>query len=395
MKQHPWIVLILILLLAWALRIVALDHWALWFDEGVSLTFGHMPLPEVVQFSNLWQDTNPPVHRQLMGRWTDLVGVTAFNARLLSVLAGTLAVALTYRIARQLGLAWPQVAAFLLAVAPMQVYYSREAKSYAFTQLCLLVLVWLALNQFRQNKPVIPPLAAGALSALAVFSAFGAHYMMALGIIAIDLWVLWRSLILWRGPVEGVAQRAGAWFGGHVLGVLPILVWALLTLEGAQAGAANAATDAALAPRGLLPYLFAHLSEYAAGPIAPDWLAISLATILAAWLVISALPQATHRSREASVLLWLWALLPIVLGFVAQIGVPFFFPRFLLFVTPAFALLSADTASRLSSFQAIGWTLALTALAGLALALAAHFTRTQNLPDLRPLAGELHGARQH
>ncbi len=398
-----WIVP-LCLLAVW-LRLTQLDARALWFDEGVSLTFARLPLRDLAKYSVLWVDVNPPAYRALLGLWTDLAGSTALVARLLSVWMGVLIVPLAYRIGRHWSLSRSAslLGALLIALAPVQVYYSREAKGYTLIQCCLLVtvVIWQQLFQARTSYPSRVTrremaLAAGLFLSTAV--AIGSHYVAALLIAVTGLWTLFWSFSARRRGMAWtlIIQRAGLWFVPQLLAALVWVPWVAATAQGVAVGAETAAANIGLQPLGPLQYAGNMLLEIAGGPDGPTvlrWLAAVLYLFAALGLIY--LPS----YRLARWLLASWWLAPILLGFAVQQMVPFFYPRFLLYVSPAVALLAgqglvsfsgwrpAQSSGSLRAGFQTGAVLLLSALLG---CLSAN---VPGLPgpevDLRPLAADL------
>ncbi len=130
------LLLLAILLFAFAARIYRLDASSMWSDEGLSLYRAQLPLAEV--FENTitvdgidTRDTNPPLYFLLLNLWRRAAGDSVFALRYFGVLAGVLAVPLLYVLGqlaynRPLGL----VAAALLALSPFAVWMSQELRNY-------------------------------------------------------------------------------------------------------------------------------------------------------------------------------------------------------------------------------------------------------------------------
>jgi hypothetical protein len=122
-KPPPGLItIVLLVLLAFALRVYRLDGQSLWSDEFISLQRANQPLAELV---TKMPPEHAPLYFVVLHFWTAGTGTaTDFGLRALSVVFSLLAVALAYR----LGGLWT---AFLLAVNPFQVWYAQEARMYA------------------------------------------------------------------------------------------------------------------------------------------------------------------------------------------------------------------------------------------------------------------------
>ncbi len=135
------IVLIFILLAAFALRLYRLDHQEIWGDEAHSAYVASLPLLSAVSPG---METNPPLYHLLLWLWVKLTGPSVFALRFLSLVLGVLTVLLAYRLARlafgeRVGL----LTALLCAISPFLVYYSQEARMYALATFAATLSMFL------------------------------------------------------------------------------------------------------------------------------------------------------------------------------------------------------------------------------------------------------------
>ncbi len=139
----------LIILIAYALRLHDLAGDSLWGDEIFTATQSPLPVGELLRWTA--GDIHPPGYYLLVGRLADGLGwahlspsaLTDWLWRFSSVLAGVLAVAVTYRLgahllSRQVGL----VSALLLAVSPVAIQYSQEARMHELFLLGVTLSTW-------------------------------------------------------------------------------------------------------------------------------------------------------------------------------------------------------------------------------------------------------------
>lgn len=143
-----------LLTLALALRLYRLDWQSLTDDEQFSVVttswnLGNLTRALVSDF------VHPPLHSYLLHYWMIIFGYGELSARLLSVVAGTAAVAATYFLAKYLfdrstGL----VAAFLIAISQVGVYYSQLARDYALSILLTAVCIacWVRAVETRAAR---------------------------------------------------------------------------------------------------------------------------------------------------------------------------------------------------------------------------------------------------
>lgn len=170
----------LLTLAALAIRMLALGDKSLLTDEGSSLYFSQLPIATL-----LWSlcDPHPPGY-YLLVRAVAVFGDGEAWLRAPSALAGTLAVPVTWAVARAAlrPLARPQqrwpdqaalLAAALVAVSPLHIWYSQEARAYALLSLLTLLMVLAGLRWYLQPTAMraIGFLASGWL---ALFTEYGA-----------------------------------------------------------------------------------------------------------------------------------------------------------------------------------------------------------------------------
>ena len=131
-------VLAIILLIAAILRLYHLGQSSLWYDEVVTMRLAQTHDPTaLVKLLRQIDATRALLHPLLLQFWVSLFGISDLSGRSLSALFGILTIAITYWVGQQAfdvksGL-W---AAWLSAISPLLIYYSREARMYA-----LLVLI--------------------------------------------------------------------------------------------------------------------------------------------------------------------------------------------------------------------------------------------------------------
>ncbi|MDH7487607.1 MAG: glycosyltransferase family 39 protein [Anaerolineae bacterium] len=147
--------LLVITLLAVLLRVLRLDFQPLWWDEGYSLYFATNPLAEMV--AQTARDIHPPLYYALLHGWIGLFGPSPVAVRLLSVAIGALTVPLAYAAGRFLGGSRVGLlAALLLAVNPLHIFYSQEVRMYGLVALLgllsTLCALWLLLGDDRRGK---------------------------------------------------------------------------------------------------------------------------------------------------------------------------------------------------------------------------------------------------
>ncbi len=123
--------LALIIFVGAALRVLTLARKSLWLDEVVTLQVAAMDVKEIVIRCATQWEPHPPLYYLLMHYWIRL-GRGEFVLRLPSAVMGIIAVLITYGLVRQWGKRWSALcSAWLLAIAPLHIWYSQEARMYA------------------------------------------------------------------------------------------------------------------------------------------------------------------------------------------------------------------------------------------------------------------------
>ncbi|HUT03666.1 MAG TPA: glycosyltransferase family 39 protein [bacterium] len=131
-----------ILLLAAALRLWGLGAQSIWQDEAYSVVLAREHVGTIIQ--RQVEDSSPPLYYVLLHFWIVIFGDSEFAARLPSALCGIGLVAATLLIASRLF--GPKVglgAGAMLAIAPLAVCYSQEARMYSLTPLLAVISVYL------------------------------------------------------------------------------------------------------------------------------------------------------------------------------------------------------------------------------------------------------------
>lgn len=141
----------LILFLALILRVINLNQ-SLWLDESINVV--HARSSDFWWFVTQYPigDFHPPGWFAILWTWGHIFGFSEIAVRLPSVILGTATVGLTFLLGKELfnrrvGL----LASLFLAIAPLHVYYSQEARMYVFAAFSVTLSIYF-LNRFILNK---------------------------------------------------------------------------------------------------------------------------------------------------------------------------------------------------------------------------------------------------
>ncbi len=137
--------LVLVLLLAFGLRLYHLGHQSLWYDEAVSI---HLAAKDLTALTlHTAGDIHPPLYYCLLHFWVLVAGSSEFSAAFFSLFFGLLIVALAHRLARETcGSGVGLLTAFLVAVSPFNLWYSQEIRMYTLGAILGLVTLYCLMR---------------------------------------------------------------------------------------------------------------------------------------------------------------------------------------------------------------------------------------------------------
>ena len=147
--ERPLVVLIL--LLAFTLRVWGLDARNIWWDEGLVAWAARLPVAAIVDWTA--RDVHPPLYFLLQRLWWYAVGDGEFVMRYTSVLIGTAGVALIYLLGRTMGgpLAG-LLAALFLTFSSFAVSWSQEMRMYIGASAAATAALWAALRYWQTGR---------------------------------------------------------------------------------------------------------------------------------------------------------------------------------------------------------------------------------------------------
>jgi len=222
-----------VLLLAAALRLYHLGTTSLWTDELFTRFYPKTGLA-FLWTEGLRLEPTPPLYYSFILLWEHIAGESAWALRLPSLAGSLVSIWLAYLLGRELfeRRTSAVLAAALLALAPTNIFYAQEARSYALqgAAITLALLGFARLLRTPRSRDALAMYAAGALlavylhmtSVLAVAAINGAALTAAFG----------RHRMLDRaGLIRWVAANAAV-----TLACLPLLPIILSPLTGAAGG---------------------------------------------------------------------------------------------------------------------------------------------------------------
>ncbi|MCL4297803.1 MAG: glycosyltransferase family 39 protein [Anaerolineae bacterium] len=328
---------LLILLLAFFLRVYQLDSQSLRGDEAATVLYSALPVSDLWELSRV-TDPHPPLYYLMLHPWQRWVGESAWAMRFAGVAASTLAVAALYALAcRTLRTAAaPLLAAVLLAVNPLQIWLAQDIRSYPFFTLLGLLSSWALWRALHSSQKSVtssqmymfhaPRSTPWLIYLLLTLACFYIHYYTAFLITFQGLFVLCNRRRFW-------AQK-WPWLASQV-------TLALLMLPGLQlaynfVGEAAGGIDKIATPALLRLAFTSLLTGFTLAGTWGLWASLLLAPLWLIGIVV------LLRRDFVSGSFWLLFFAVPVLGVIAlSIDRPFFKERFLIQAQPAFELLLA------------------------------------------------------
>jgi mannosyltransferase len=341
---------VLIILIAYALRLHDLAGDSLWGDEIFTATQSPLPVGELLHWTA--GDIHPPGYYLLLGRLADGLGwahlspsaLTDWLWRFPSVLAGVLAVAVTYRLgadllSRRAGL----VSALLLAVSPVAIQYSQEARMHELFLLGVTLSTWALARALARPGQWRWWLIYALATAFSLYTVYLAFIVLA----SQAVWVVVsrdggpipvsRQLSVLGYPLTINSYRLLGWLLSIVLAFVLYLPWwpTLLGIVSQRlaAGGAEAGVGS--------PLVFLVKAVHSLGP-GSGWVTW---VFLGLWGI--GLLSIARRKPSLALFGGLWLLLPLALPFVFRdpralhVRYAFLLPVYLLFVVQGGMALAA------------------------------------------------------
>ncbi len=233
--RYRWAVL-LILLLAFGLRLYRVDH-NIWWDEGFSYWLARQPAADLLDHTA--RDVHPPLYYLLLRGWWLVVGGGEFLMRFPSLLMGTLGAAAIYGLGRALGgRRAGLLAALFLAVSRFHIGWSQEIRMYMLATTLATGALWAALRVWHGGGR-----RAWLGYVLALAGALWALYLsvvvpLVINAVFVFVWLRQKRprRLLWR------------WIGAQLAVGALFLPWALYTLPRIQTGGFTGAPEVQVSP---------------------------------------------------------------------------------------------------------------------------------------------------
>jgi 4-amino-4-deoxy-L-arabinose transferase-like glycosyltransferase len=318
--------------LALILRCYNVDTRSLWFDESITALAVQHDGAQIL--AHRFDPMQPPAYFLLLHFWQsagERLGLLNNEASLrsFSVLWSMAAIPIVYLLGRRLFRRQVGVlAALLMSVAPFQIAYAQEVRSYSLVVFCGALLLWLFVRALDYDRARDWTL----LSVIAVFALY-VNYLLAL------------LLIVFHFYAFCLPQRHRWW--RRLLALDAVLILSLLPLAAdlRQQSQQLSAAYRLAAPTILAPLVTATFLYFGYITTSPVLVAASLCVMLTSliWISLPMVRQPFRSQLDSRWLLLLTVLLPPVLMLIVSFLIqPVYYDRWFAFVTPALVLFLAQ-----------------------------------------------------
>ena len=321
-------IVLLLTLLAFALRLCRLDSQPLRGDESFGIQFAAHSwswlLSNMVRLEPL-----PPLYYSLLHWWMQALGQSEFVTRFFSLVFGVSAVPLIYALGKSLGRpAVGALAAFLMAINPFQIWHAQDVRNYtAWAALSMAALVFL-LRALQEERLRYWASYAG----MALLSLYSQYYELFMLLFQ----NLFFFILFFARRREGVSRS----YGRRSLGTWVViqLALALLYAPWLVRGSSIRLFYQATGESPPLWAVFARpVTVFTLGETVPAQLALVALPFLLL-LILFGLGRALKRDRYLGLFLTLYIVVPSLCVFVLAQAQPLFRERYLIVLAPAYYL---------------------------------------------------------
>jgi hypothetical protein len=376
-----------LLLLAFLVRLYHLEAQSIWWDEAISLHLATSNLVELL--IDRAMHVHPPLYFLLLKGWVALTGVSAFVVRYFSVWFSVLLVPATYVLGcrfgdRRTGL----LGGLLVALSPLYIIYSQEARVYAVLPLFYVALLILMERLVSQREP--RPRSDWALLSTVEIVGVHLHYVFLFAIAYVRLLL---ATHLWRHRRE---QRR--WLASLAAVALACTPWAMAVLLNWRSVLSDVGSGDPFVKPVPLDYLARLLWTFQWSGLTGAWgyppLRIAAFVLAVLFLVVLGVLFSRVRTRRTTFGLLAHWLVPLGVSVMMWVAKPLSHPRYValfavaLLLFCAWAVMQLGRGTRLEKGLAV--LLALAILSSATISLHAYaFNREFAKDDVRALAAWL------
>ena len=282
------VLIALITLAGLVLRLLYLEQLGGYdFDEVVSLEYAEQPLTTMLRTVTSRTFEHPPLYYVLLHFWF-LIPVERSESfvRLFSVLFGTLTIPIAYLLASQVvnRTRTACFTAFLVALSPLEIFLSREARMYTLLAFLAMLSLWLGLKAIERGRWW------WIAYAIVVLLALYTHYIAVAIPVAVNIYLIW----VWRKNVRRLLRFTVV----ELVVILAHLPW--IALAPGIAVMVPAIGTGSWSREYYLSILETTWLQFAVGPVVDAFWVLPIAALV--WLV-ALLGAVRHMHRRESILL--------------------------------------------------------------------------------------------
>lgn len=334
-----------VLALAFFTRVNALAAQSLWNDEGTSIALAQTSVNAIINAAA--RDIHPPLYYLWLSGWIQVAGISEFAVRFMSVLAGVLIVAVTFRIAREFfNRNVAVIAALLSALNPFQVYYAQEARMYIWVTLFACLSLWAMLMALKPPREFEPTprarqaqrrgVALGGYIVATLAALYANYYAFTLVLVqnfAFLAYLFWAR----RERRPRLAHTFGWWVAAQAALALAYLPWLWF------ARASLTTWPGISEPMSLFEMAWRSVSAFAtAADLARDFQALLVGAYILFFIGgLLSWRDSARISGWGIVTCALWVGVPFLAMYGVSLARPAYNPKFLLLATPGFLILVA------------------------------------------------------
>jgi len=387
-EYAAWLMLAGLLFLAGFLRFYALGTESIWLDEATSLVVADNTPAQIVTITA--EDIHPPLYYLILRAWL-VFGRSEAALRSLSAVIGVLSVAALYGLGRAL---WSPtagaIAALLLAVSPLHIWYSQETRMYGLALLWSIVASALLYRAWGRSG-----WSYWAGYALTIALGMYTHYFFGFVVLAHALFV---GYMLLRRNISR-ADLLG-WAGAQLAWLLAFTPWIPTVFRQIRGG--GGAWVAHVVGHPTVQVLWDTYIGFTIGPareMLPLWarrgayVVYLLILAGAIWMIFRSREKeaSSHRwtRKDCGLFCLIWCIAPIGIAWLASQVKPMYALRYMLPFLPPFCLLAAVGLSALVKRNPAAGIILVGMLVALNLAGAWMLASTQQKPDWRGLTAYL------
>lgn len=329
-KKIPNLLFLYILILAFLLRIIALNQ-SFWLDEaiGANAVSVHSYKSLLLNFPK--GDNHPPLYYLTLKFWSDTFGHSEASFRSLSIIFALLTIVITYKIAKLISKkrSFALISILLAATSQFHIYYSQEARMYMMAAFFALLSVYYYAKTLKDENDkksfIIFSLSISAMVFTDYVPVFLLPFFWIYAALLNKNKIWWKNFLFSQLPLLVL----GVWW-------LPILIhqsqrgrWLLETLP-AWSKLAGGATFKQVALV-WIKFVFGRISFL---DKTFYYSLISIVSIPYIYIIYH-----SYKNCKKIKLVWYWFLAPLIIGLLVSLLFPAFIYFRFIYLTSAFYLL--------------------------------------------------------